>query len=200
VKNLTEDNENADLTLKATRLKKVNLGIDITGLILSCFAIYFGIMWPFANWNAMGIFQLFASFGFSDRNFGIGVITSNFKSDICVLLALLCFCGLLFLCSLLHSLSNPSLLKFKFIFGIIGILLSTAIIVLIRLMAISFFEYSAVANPGNVYSLTGCYNTTLVFCCFAICFSLTQIILSFVKIPPKPILFSGLYSKHPISY
>jgi len=183
---LTETIENVNLSPKANVLKKVNIGIDITNLILTFFAVFFAI-----------VFSLFCCGGYGDPSPGMVIVfglfedsydyllPNWFKIDIRLLLALLCICVVFSHLSLIHSVGKFPFLKTKLLFGIFGILLSIGIIVLISLMKIAFWDFSAIVNPIHLVFYGGSFYTSLIYASILLCFSITQLILSFVKFPRK---------------
>jgi len=51
-------------------------------------------------------------------------------------------------------------------------------------MKIAFWDFSAIENPDNTIFISLAYYSSLIYAGFLICFSITQLVLSFVKKSP----------------
>ena len=80
--------------------------------------------------------------------------------------------------SLIHSLGKIPFLKSKMSLSIIGLALSGAVIILICIMAINFFQYSAEILTYEKHGLSISFYTSLIYVCIVFCFSLTQLVLT----------------------
>ena len=177
---MTEIKEEVAQNNSITHLRKLNLRFDITNLILGFFAVIFCIVSPFANWWSYKGLASFFAFGFPPF-FGTSYFPPWFFNSIWALFSLLCVCFLLAIFSLNHTLDKEPLLKSKMMFSIIGLLLSGAIIVLISLMAVAFFKYSAEVLTYEIRTLGFSFYTSLIYAVIVFCFSLTQLVLTVKK-------------------
>jgi len=177
---LTEVKEEFAQDNNIKRFKKLNIRFDITNLILGFFAAIFCLVFPFANWWSYKGLASFVVFGFP-LLYGDVSSAPWFYNYFWTLFILLCLCFLLAIFSLNHTLDKEPLLKSKMLFSIIGLLLSGAIIVLISLMAVAFFKYSAEVLTYEIRTLSFSFYTSLIYAVIVFCFSLTQLVLSFRK-------------------
>ena len=179
---MTGAKEKGDPKIPKNRIEKVIFSFDIVNVILGLITIFIVMIFPFIYWGGqMGVVPTIIGFSIFGNSYDPQYVPTWFNIDIRILISLVSFCVVNAFFSIFQYVGKLSFLKSKLVLCPLGVLFSSAIIILTVLLKNAIIDYITLLNPFQRIFLGGAYFFPLVYASFLVHISIAQFVLFFLK-------------------